>query len=139
MCNGSHVSGVNRSVHDTTEDSGTGIGDIVGAGIHLEEQTVFFTKNGELLGTAFPLDEGTGQALYPTVGLHSMNAKVVVNFGAKPFKFNLAGMIEMERAKLANDISSISMPWSYWHLLVREYLLHHGTFPPDPDDPDESF
>mmetsp|Transcript_11992 Transcript_11992/g.43791 ORF Transcript_11992/g.43791 Transcript_11992/m.43791 type:complete len:433 (+) Transcript_11992:318-1616(+) len=101
-------------------------GDIVGAGIHLEEQTVFFTKNGELLGTAFPLDEGTGQALYPTVGLHSMNAKVVVNFGAKPFKFNLAGMIEMERAKLANDISSISMPWSYWHLLVREYLLHHG-------------
>ena len=40
--------------------------------------------------------------------------------------FDLNEMIERERAKLAQDVNAVQIPWSCWHLIVREYLLHHG-------------
>ena len=51
-------------------------GDTVGAGIHLENREIFFTKNGKKLGVAFQNVKAT---LYPTIGLHSQNERVEVS------------------------------------------------------------
>jgi hypothetical protein len=56
-------------------------GDVVGAGIWLSRQEIFFTKNGEMLGTAF---KSIGNlTLFPAVGIHTPGAKVEVNFGGQ--------------------------------------------------------
>ena len=64
-----------------------GANDIIGCGLNLQNKTCFFTKNGNFLGAAFK-DMPT-ISLYPTIGLHSKNEQVVVNFGQKPFKYNI--------------------------------------------------
>ncbi|EFJ44175.1 hypothetical protein VOLCADRAFT_106503 [Volvox carteri f. nagariensis] len=72
-----------------------GTGDTVGAGIHLGRQELFFTKNGTKLNVAHrPVRAG----LYPTIGLHSTGEMVQVNFGQKPFMFDVEGMLAEERA-----------------------------------------
>lgn len=36
--------------------------------------------------------------LFPTVGLHSRNETIAANFGGKPFRFDLEGMLAEEAA-----------------------------------------
>eukprot|EP00882_Tetradesmus_deserticola_P015836 GHRQ01016884.1.p1 GENE.GHRQ01016884.1~~GHRQ01016884.1.p1 ORF type:complete len:209 (+),score=72.32 GHRQ01016884.1:270-896(+) len=74
-------------------------GDTVGACLHFGRQEVFFTKNGTRLKTAFR--NVRPQQMYPTVGLHSKNEQVVVNFGASPFRFDLEGLLADEREQQA--------------------------------------
>jgi hypothetical protein len=75
-----------------------GAGDVIGMGLCYpyigvednglgNEISVFYTKNGEYLGTAFeniPLS----MEWYGCIGIDS-NDKIEVNFGDKPFKFNI--------------------------------------------------
>lgn len=61
-------------------------GEIYGCGVDFRRKYVFFTKNGLLLGT-FPLRRAEG--LYPTIGSRTHGESVAVNFGIKPFAFNL--------------------------------------------------
>ena len=70
-----------------------GPGDTVGCGLDYSTRHIFFVKNGECLGYAFDkkvekevLDKG----LYPTIGVDS-DCPVYVNFGERPFKFDLRG------------------------------------------------
>ncbi|BDA46674.1 Ran-binding protein 10 [Coccomyxa sp. Obi] len=99
-------------------------GDVIGAGIHIQRQEIFFTKNGKNLGTAF---RGLTQLpLYPTIGLHSPGECIVVNFGASPFAFKLDAMLEEEREQQEAAVQSIPIPAGVTHRLVREYLLHYG-------------
>ncbi|KAF5841863.1 hypothetical protein DUNSADRAFT_10569 [Dunaliella salina] len=62
-----------------------GAGDIIGAGIHLSQKEIFFTKNGVNLGRAFQNAHGV---LYPVIGMHSKNESVRVNFQG-PFRFDI--------------------------------------------------
>lgn len=65
-----------------------GVGDIVGCGLDLKRNIVFFTKNGRSFGVAvynLPNDI----AWYPTTCLNSRNEKVEINFGQKRFAFNV--------------------------------------------------
>eukprot|EP01083_Nonionella_stella_P051973 138056_1 len=65
-------------------------GDIIGAGVNLRDGSMFFTKNGEVIGNAeteivftdIPLID-----LWPAVEFRASAAKVEVNFGSKPFAF----------------------------------------------------
>ncbi|KAG2484878.1 hypothetical protein HYH03_016362 [Edaphochlamys debaryana] len=100
-----------------------GAGDTVGAGIHLGRQELFFTKNGTKLKLAHrPVRAG----LYPTVGLHSKGEMVQVNFGAKPWVFDLEGMLAEERAVQRAAVQRIPVSSGTSHQLVRQYLLHYG-------------
>lgn len=56
------------------------------------------SKNGNKLRTAFSNVRGAGGALIPAVGLHSRGEAVAVNFGARPFRFDLEGMVAEEAA-----------------------------------------
>eukprot|EP00877_Chromochloris_zofingiensis_P000059 jgi/Chrzof1/10053/Cz04g25140.t1 len=98
-------------------------GDTVGAGIHLGRQEMFFTKNGSKLRVAF---RGVKGVLFPTIGLHSKNECVEVNFGQAPFKFDLEGMVSDEKEQQAATVSSIPVPAGVVHQLVHSYLLHYG-------------
>ncbi|KAG2437400.1 hypothetical protein HXX76_006052 [Chlamydomonas incerta] len=100
-----------------------GAGDTVGAGIHLGRQELFFTKNGTKLKAAHRPVRG---GLYPTIGLHSKGEMVQLNFGARPFVFDLEGMLAEERAAQRAAVERIPVSPGTSHALVRQYLLYHG-------------
>ncbi|RYP18542.1 hypothetical protein DL767_009816 [Monosporascus sp. MG133] len=67
-----------------------GMGDTVGCGIDFSRDTIFYTKNGELIG------EGSrdvkSSRVFPCVGLNSEGTTIRANFGldnAMPFKYDL--------------------------------------------------
>ncbi|GLC55921.1 hypothetical protein PLESTB_001044600 [Pleodorina starrii] len=98
-------------------------GDTVGAGIHMGRQELFFTKNGTKLKMAHrPVRSG----LYPTIGLHSKGEMVQVNFGQKPFVFDLEGMLAEEKAAQRAAVDRLPVAPGITHMLVRQYLLHYG-------------
>lgn len=98
-------------------------GDTVGAGINYASQEIFFTVNGKLVGSRH---KDVKCPLYPSVGLHSPNERVDVNFGQKPFVFNVEALAQEEREKLQREIETLPLPLSISHSVVRSYLLHYG-------------
>lgn len=63
--------------------------DVIGCGINFETDSIFFTRNGLLLGTAF--ENVSEDGLYPVVGFSNRNtetATVKINFGLEPFAYN---------------------------------------------------
>ncbi|CAN1235471.1 Ran-binding protein M homolog [Linum perenne] len=60
--------------------------DIVGAGIDYASNEFFFTKNGVLLRKVSKKIDGP---LIPTVSVHNYNEEVEVNFGQKPFAYDI--------------------------------------------------
>ncbi|PRP84907.1 hypothetical protein PROFUN_07561 [Planoprotostelium fungivorum] len=63
-----------------------GKGDVIGLGWDQKREFVFYTKNGELLGVAFGAVTRSKQ-YYPVIGMHTVNARARVNFGAEPFLY----------------------------------------------------
>ncbi|GMH46073.1 hypothetical protein BSKO_14037 [Bryopsis sp. KO-2023] len=100
-------------------------GDVIGAGIHLERQEIFFTKNGKFLKVAFERVQSELE-LYPTIGLHSKGEQVEVNFGGRPFRFDLEGMLMEENERLQRQIRGCYVSPGQVHQVVRMYLLHYG-------------
>eukprot|EP00597_Dinobryon_sp_UTEXLB2267_P014789 CAMPEP_0170113988 /NCGR_PEP_ID=MMETSP0020_2-20130122/10357_1 /TAXON_ID=98059 /ORGANISM="Dinobryon sp., Strain UTEXLB2267" /LENGTH=177 /DNA_ID=CAMNT_0010340731 /DNA_START=532 /DNA_END=1065 /DNA_ORIENTATION=+ len=65
-----------------------GFNDTVGCGLDHSKQSIFYTLNGKLLGTAFQ-NVRPNIELYPTVGIDA-HCTVQFNFGAdEPFVFDL--------------------------------------------------
>ncbi|KAJ1992949.1 hypothetical protein H4R33_000825 [Dimargaris cristalligena] len=81
--------------------------DTIGCCINLFNHKVFFTKNGVRLYTAFHGVKGT---LYPTVGMRTRDEKVLANFGARPFKFDIEQYFLDEKQRLWASIKSIPPP-----------------------------
>jgi hypothetical protein len=67
-----------------------GVDDNVGCGIQYIDGkiSVFFTKNGNLLEALYEIQNEDLTEFYPVIGIDSFN-KVNVNFGKKPFRFDL--------------------------------------------------
>ncbi len=59
-------------------------------------------KNGKHLGIAF--SDVPTIPLYPTVGLHSLNACCVLNFGQTPFRFDIEGYRQAEMDAMRKDM-----------------------------------
>mmetsp|Transcript_31838 Transcript_31838/g.82435 ORF Transcript_31838/g.82435 Transcript_31838/m.82435 type:complete len:483 (-) Transcript_31838:738-2186(-) len=100
-----------------------GSGDVIGAGINVGKGEIFFTYNGRNLGLAF---KGAKRVLYPTVGLHSANEHLQVNFGARPFVFDIQGLVAEERQKHQVVVSRMEVAPGVTHSIVRDYLTHFG-------------
>ena len=99
------------------------VGDTVGAGYHLGRQEIFFTKNGKHLGTAFTGVHGT---LLPTVGLHSNDEHVELNFGRKPFKFDIDAMLAEEQQLCEEAVAQVPLTAEAVRAIVRDYLFTYG-------------
>lgn len=99
-------------------------GDVVGAGLHTETNDIFFTKNGEWLGVAFR--NVCVAPLYPTVGLHSKDERVSMNYGSAPFAFDFDTYVSEENLRRIVAVAGEDMPTSVTHELVRDYLNYHG-------------
>ncbi|KAK7341025.1 hypothetical protein VNO80_23949 [Phaseolus coccineus] len=98
-------------------------GDVVGAGINYAAQEFFFTKNGQVVGSVYKDMKGP---FFPTIAVHSQNEEVHVNFGQKPFTFDLKEFEAQERMKQQLKIEEISVPPNVSYGIVRSYLLHYG-------------
>ncbi|KAF3445446.1 hypothetical protein FNV43_RR10622 [Rhamnella rubrinervis] len=98
-------------------------GDRVGGGINYASLELFFTKNGAVVGA---VDKDMKGPLFPTIAVHSQNEEVHVNFGQKPFAFDLKEFEAQERMKQQMTIEKISLPTDVSHGIVRSYLLHYG-------------
>ncbi|XP_061362836.1 ran-binding protein M homolog isoform X2 [Gastrolobium bilobum] len=98
-------------------------GDVVGAGINYAAHEFFFTKNGQVVGTIYKDMKGP---LFPTIAVHSQNEEVHVNFGQKPFTFDLKEFEAQERMKQQLKIEEIPVPANISYGIVRSYLLHYG-------------
>ncbi|GIL83735.1 hypothetical protein Vretifemale_12470 [Volvox reticuliferus] len=92
-----------------------GKGDVVGAALDFQRKEIFFTKNGTK-GKAISIS--IGQALYPTVSLHSSGEVVSVNFGQKPFSFNIEPFKIKVGAKVAIKSTSVDS--------AKELQVGHG-------------
>jgi len=62
-------------------------GDTVGCAWDQVKGTIYYVLNGNNLGVAF--DKVPSVPFWPVVGIHTMGAKVNVNFGLDPFKYKL--------------------------------------------------
>ncbi|ORZ14156.1 hypothetical protein BCR42DRAFT_354593 [Absidia repens] len=86
-----YLTGGPPSLNNRTRKYGTcfGIGDTIGCGIDFSDKTIFYTRNGIHLGTAFR--DVNGKRMYPTIGFKTSGEKVTANFGqdASSFIFDI--------------------------------------------------
>lgn len=99
-----------------------GAGDVVGCGLHVAAGEVFFTKNGELIGTAF---RDVAGELFACASMHSPGERLRFNF-AGPFEYDPSSLVQAAAARERELIASVTLPRGIAAALVREYLIHHG-------------
>lgn len=63
--------------------------DVIGCGYYFSKNAIFFTINGKFINWAFTKVDFNNY--FPTVSLHSLNEKIIFNFGKENFKFDIEG------------------------------------------------
>lgn len=112
-----------------------GVDDVIGCGVDFASGLAFFTKNGRHLGPAFK--EFKDLRAFPAVGVKkSPGSCVVVNFGQKPFIFDIDGTVAQQRLAMDKEINATSIsslgldpPMDEPTLiqeLVAQFLAHDG-------------
>lgn len=112
-----------------------GLNDIIGCGVDFASGCAFFTKNGRNLGVAFK--ELKNIRPFPAVGTKkSPGSWIGVNFGQRPFIFDIDGMMAQQRLSVDKEIEAV--PISTLRLtppmdesalvqeLVAHFLAHDG-------------
>ena len=87
----------------------------------MTNNSCFFTKNGKFIGTAFQ-NLKKDVPWYPTIGMNSIGEKVEVNFGSKPFAFN----IELENILQEAHIKDIKLQQ---HVNKKAQKRTHDEYP----------
>lgn len=107
-------------------------GDVIGCGVNFMTACAFFTKNGVCQGNAFRDLKDVN--LYPSVGMKRPQAHLSVNFGQKPFVFDIDGMMKHEKLSISNEINASDVSKLHPNLdenallkeLVAQFLAHDG-------------
>ncbi|KAL6714092.1 hypothetical protein ACLMJK_008586 [Lecanora helva] len=107
-------------------------GDIIGCGVNFMTGNGFFTKNGVFLGNAFK--DLKDIKAYPSIGMKRHSAQLHVNFGQRPFVYDIDGMYARERQSIQDEISKgealVLHPTlnkdDLCRALVAQYLSHDG-------------
>ncbi|RVD86944.1 uncharacterized protein DFL_005195 [Arthrobotrys flagrans] len=107
--------------------------DVIGCGINFRTHTAFFTRNGQMLGTAFR-EIPNDRKLFPAVGMKKPGEHIRVNFGQEEFSFDIDGYVKAERKSAFQEIGdsqveSLCPPLDETALiqsLVSSYLQHDG-------------
>lgn len=102
---------------------GWGKDDVIGCGIENGMRSIFWTKNGEYLGVGF---RNVATPLFPVVSVHSPFEKLTVNFGQKPFAYNIAAHIDSLYQHRQREIMSQHVSPDVMASIVRSYLLHNA-------------
>jgi Ran-binding protein 9/10 len=99
------------------------VGDVIGCGINFWRETIFFTKNGKLLGDAFIGQVGN---FFPTVSLHSPGDSVRFNFNGetRKFVFDFEGHVASFKEARSREMQLQPVPSIL--PLIRNYLTHFG-------------
>uniref|UniRef100_A0A7S3EBH9 B30.2/SPRY domain-containing protein n=2 Tax=Rhodosorus marinus TaxID=101924 RepID=A0A7S3EBH9_9RHOD len=100
-------------------------GDVIGVCWNLEQNNMFFTKNGKSIGVAFSNVRGS---YYPSVGLQSCGGVVLGNFGDSPFVFDIEGYAYGEKQETLSSVMQVRVPGSFdtFSEIIITYLLHNG-------------
>jgi len=114
-------------------DSGTGSpygpryvkNDIIGLCLNLYEKSLFFTKNGLGLNSAFiRLDHNFLNEIYPLIGLRTKGETIIANFGMKPFEFDIHYYKRNVQTSIENKISSYKTNFLYCFSYFQNWLIN---------------
>ncbi len=106
-----------------------GLNDVIGCGVDFASGSAFFTKNGRSLGIAFR--ELKNIKPFPAVGMKkSPGSWISVNFGQRPFIFDIDGMMAQQVSAVDKEIEATSIssmrlnPPMDESTLVQELVAH---------------
>ncbi|KAL4069318.1 hypothetical protein J3A83DRAFT_4359253 [Scleroderma citrinum] len=89
---------------------GESVGDIIGCGVDLSQNKVFYTKNGSLIGTVFD-NVGKDGDIFPAVGLSHIGESIRANFGQESFKYDIEDHVHQQRNQTWAKIQSFPLKW----------------------------